>query len=280
MNYTLRSILLHLDPSPRCAVRLRLARAIAAQHEAQVTALYAVTPTFLALPLAMGDGSAAMVPMLEQIDADRRAAARSLFDREQAVGQGAMRWADLGIEPVIPAFSAQALFADLLVLGQHDPGDAETAGVPVDFVESVLVATGKPALVVPYAGEFTEVGRDVLIAWKSTREAARAVACALPLLQHARSVHVVGWSADATGPDAGRLDLAAYLLLHGVEPKVRYHSSAPVEVGAGLLSLAADVGADLLVMGAYGHSRARELVLGGATRTILRSMTVPVLMAH
>lgn len=284
---SLRSILLHLDASPRSAVRLRLARTLAAQHEARVTALYGVTPTFLTLPLAIGDGSAVMVPVLEQIDADHRAAARATFDRERdRSGGGELLWAELGTEPVIPGFTAQALFADLLVLGQHDPLDAEAAGVPADFVESVLVGSGRPALVVPYAGAFTGIGGDVLVAWKPTREAARAVACALPLLQRARSVHVVGWSADtgaATAADQpARLDLAGYLRLHGVEPKLRYHNGAPSEVGVGegLLSLAADVGADLLVMGCYGHSRARELVLGGATRTILRSMTVPVLMAH
>lgn len=283
---SLRSILLHLDASPRSAVRLRLARMLAAQHEARVTALYGVTPSFLTLPLAIGDGSAAMVPMLEQIDADHRAAARAAFDCERGSGGGELLWAEMGTEPVIPGFTAQALFADLLVLGQHDPGDTDAAGVPADLVESVLVGSGKPALVVPYAGAFTGIGADVLIAWKPTREAARAVACALPLLQRARSVHVVGWSADASAAtsadQAGRLDLAGYLRLHGVEPKLRYHNGAPsdVGVGEGLLSLAADVGADLLVMGCYGHSRARELVLGGATRTILRSMTVPVLMAH
>ena len=286
---SLRSILLHLDASPRSAVRLRLVRTLAAQHEARVTALYGVTPTFLTLPLAIGDGSAAMVPMLEQIDADHRASARAAFDRERGSGSGAdgeLLWAEMGTEPVIPGFTAQALFADLVVLGQHDPGDAEAAGVPADFVASVVVGSGKPALVVPYAGTFTGIGADVLVAWKPTREAARAVACALPLLQGARSVHVVGWSADAgtaTPADRpGRLDLAGYLRLHGVEPKLRFHSGASIDVGVGegLLSLAADVGADLLVMGCYGHSRARELVLGGATRTILRSMTVPVLMAH
>ena len=284
---SLRSILLHLDASPRSAVRLRLARTLAAQHEARVTALYGVTPAFLTLPLAIGDGSAAMVPVLEQIDADHRAAARATFERERgSSASGELLWAELGTEPVIPGFTAQALFADLLVLGQHDPGDAEAAGVPADFVGSVLVGSGKPALVVPYAGAFTGIGADVLVAWKPTREAARAVACALPLLQRARSVHVVGWSADAgaaTPVDRpGRLDLAGYLRLHGVEPKLRLHGGAPSDVGVGesLLSLAADVGADLLVMGCYGHSRARELVLGGATRTILRSMTVPVLMAH
>jgi nucleotide-binding universal stress UspA family protein len=276
----LRSILLHVDASPRSAVRLQLARELGSQHEATVTALYGVTPTFLALPFAFAEGTPGVLPMIEEIDADRRRATRAEFDRQQRTGATAMRWADLGNEPVTQGFTAQALVTDLMVLGQRDANDPLAEGVPPDFVESVLIASGKPALIVPYAGAFTSVGRDVLVAWKPTREAARAVAEALPLLQRARNVHVVGWTADNSDGSSGRIDLAGYLRSHGVEAKVQVHSAAPVEVGESLLSLAADVGADLLVMGCYGHSRARELVLGGATRTILRSMTLPVLMAH
>lgn len=279
---TLRSILLHFDASPRSAARLQLARELGLQHEAAVTALYAVSSSYLAQSFAFAEGSADVLPMLERIDTDRRVAAKALFDREQSTGAAAICWADVGSEPPVEGFVAQAMYADLLVLGQRDSGDPLADTVPADFVESVLIASGRPALIVPYAGAFTNVGRDVLIAWKPTRESARAVAGALPLLQRASNVHVVGWPADAAGRQAGGLDLAGYLRLHGVEPKVQHHGAASVDgkVGEGLLSLAADVQADLLVMGCYGHSRARELVLGGASRTILRSMTLPVLMAH
>ena len=277
---TLRSILLHVDASPRCAVRMRLARGIGLQHAAVVTALYAVSPSFLDQPYAYAEGAAEMLPIFDRIDADRRVAAKTAFDRVESTGPSAMRWADLGREPTLEGFIAQAMVADLLVLGQRDPTDPQAGGVPTDFVESVLIACGKPALIVPYTGVFTSVGRDVLVAWKPTREAARAVAGALPLLQRARSVHVVDSTADSAEHQAGRPDLAGYLRLHGVEPKVQYHSTASVDTGEGLLSLASDVQADLLVMGCYGHNRARELLLGGASRTILRSMTLPVLMAH
>ena len=281
---TLRSILLHVDASPRSAARFQLARELGLQHGAVVTALYAVSSSYLAQPLAFTEGSAAVLPMLEQIDTDRRLAAKALFDREQKPGAPAMRWADVGTDPAVKGFAAQALYADLLVLGQRDASDPLADGEPADFVESVLFASGRPALIVPYAGALTSVGRDVLVAWQPTREAARAVTGALPLLQRARNVHVVGWAADAAQTQAGRLDLAGYLHSHGVEPRVQYHGAASGEsegeVGERLLSLAADVQADLLVMGCYGHSRARELVLGGASRTILRSMTLPVLMAH
>jgi nucleotide-binding universal stress UspA family protein len=274
----LRSILLHFDAAPRSAARLALARDLAAQHEAALTALYAVWPSYLAMPFALSEGSAGVLPVLEQMDAERRVAARTLFDREGGAGAAATRWVDLGNEPVIDGFATQALYSDLMLLGQHDPDEPRTEGVPADFVESVLIASGKPALIVPYTGSFASVGRDVLVAWKPTREAARAVAGALPLLQRARSVHVVGDTPSAGAE--GRLDLAGYLRSHGIEPKITHHGRATTDVGEALLSLAADVQADLLVMGCYGHSRARELVLGGATRTVLNSMTLPVLMSH
>ena len=279
---TLRSILLHVDASPRSAVRLQLARELGLQHEKVVTALYAVPSSYLTQPFAFAEGAGAVLPLLEQIDTDRRVAAKALFDREQRPRAPATCWADVGTEPALEGFIAQALFADLLVLGQRNASDPLADGMPADFVESVLIASGKPAIIVPYTGAFMSVGRDVLIAWKPTRECARAVACALPLLQRARNVHVVGWTADATPRQAGRLDLAGYLRLHGVQADVQHHGTASVEgdAGEGLLSLAADLQTDLLVMGCYGHSRARELVLGGASRTILRSMTLPVLMAH
>jgi nucleotide-binding universal stress UspA family protein len=276
----LHSILLHVDASPRSVTRLQLARELGWQHEAAVTALYAVTPTFLAVPFAFAEASGGLMPVLEQIDAKRRAAAQAAFEHEQRSAASAIHWADLGSEPVVEGFTAQALLADLLVLGQHDPGDPLASGVPADFVESVLIASGRPALVVPYTGAFASIGRDVLLAWKPTREAARAVAGAMPLLQRARSVHIVGWSAGASEHEADPPDLAGYLRAHGVEARLVVHAAAPAEVGEGLLSLAADVDADLLVMGCYGHSRALEWALGGASRTILRSMTLPVLMAH
>jgi nucleotide-binding universal stress UspA family protein len=129
--------------------------------------------------------------------------------------------------------------------------------------------------VIPYADVCPTLGREPLIAWKATREAARAVTAAIPLLQRARQIHLVAED-DGDAPE-----LEAYLRLHGVQaPLQRRAAVRAASAGDDLLSLAADAGADLLVMGCYGHSRARELVLGGASRTVLKSMTLPVLMAH
>jgi len=276
----LRSILLHIDPSPSSLKRLVLAHELAALHDARVTALYASTPMTLSLPLAMAEGAAEMLPMLQQLDIDYRDQAKALFDRSEATATTPFLWRELREGPTITGVAGQALCHDLLILGQHDPSDPMTVGVPSDFVPSVLLASGRPALVVPYVDTGATVGKQVLIAWKPTRESAHAVSAAIPFLQHAHRIHLTtaaGHDVDATQPGA----LEEYLRLHGVQAPFERHSPLPSdEPGEGLLSLAADVGADLLVMGCYGHSRARELVLGGASRTVLKSMTLPVLMAH
>jgi nucleotide-binding universal stress UspA family protein len=137
-------------------------------------------------------------------------------------------------------------------------------------------------LIVPYAGRFETIGREVLIAWSPRHEAARAMRDALPLLQHAEKVRLV---AVASSDDEARqwqrdfADAVEWLGRHGVKTTASLTVSE-VDVGNELLSLAADPGVDLIVMGGYGHTRLREFVLGGATRTLLQSMTVPVLMSH
>jgi nucleotide-binding universal stress UspA family protein len=276
----LRSILLHFDSSPRCAMRTALARALAVQHDAAVTALYATTPSVLEVPFAYAEGAGAVMPFLEQLDADRREQARRLFAHSATPGKLVMEWRVLGLERPIPGVVRHALCSDLLVLGQHDRHDTQSGGVPADFVASVLLASGKPALVVPCLGDFADVGKEVLIAWKPTREAARALTAAMPLLHGARRIHLAA-EADTVLRGAGASEVEAYLRRHGVGAPIERHAEMPADApGEGLLSLAADAGADLLVMGCYGHGRIRELILGGATRTVLGSMTLPVLMVH
>ena len=146
---TLRSILLHIDASPRCVQRLALAHALAARDEARVTALYASTPTALSLPLVMGHGVAEMLPVLQQLDIDCRDNIKALFDRAQADTTTPFLWNELREAPLIPGFARHALCADLLVLGQHDPSDPLTVGVPSDFVPSVLIASGRPGAASP-----------------------------------------------------------------------------------------------------------------------------------
>lgn len=279
MTTSLKQLLVHLDASPQAAQRLEAACRIGQAHGAAVTALYAVTPGFVELPFApeIGPGVAAS---LHERDDGLRTRARAAFDRVLAAHGMKAAWAEVGNDPIMGVFAQQALYADLLVLGQAAPAEKRADGVPADFVETVLASSGKPALVLPYIGTSSTLGETVVVAWKPTREAARAVSAALPLLQRARQVHVLSWSDEDEAVGGEGLSLGGYLQLHGVKAIWHQETQEPDLLGELLLSRAFDLEADLLVMGCYGHSRAREWVLGGTSRTVLRSMTLPVLMAH
>ncbi|WP_301812016.1 universal stress protein [Variovorax ginsengisoli] len=271
---TPKTILLHLDSSPRSAERVKLARQLAEAFEAEVTAQPCTLSALLRYPYAL-EAAAEAVAIMQSLDRDSRDKAHATFT-SAAAGSPRLHWT----EPMADApwaFARRALYADLLILGQPDPDDPNAGELPSDFVSSVLVESGRPALLVPYAGPVGTIGRRVLIGWKETAEAARAVSAALPWLARAQAVQAISYGEDA---DASLGSLRAYLKAQGVETEV--HSGGPDEGEAGerLLSAAADMSADLLVMGCYGHSRAREWVLGGATRSLLRSMTLPVLMSH
>jgi nucleotide-binding universal stress UspA family protein len=274
------SILVHLDASPRGGDRLALARRLAPKHGASVQALYAVNSSFVELPFAMSENSDIGLMTLK-LDADRRKRARGQFDRALATTGAPVEWAELEREPAIWGFVQQALHADLLVLGQREIDPAFASDLPADFLESVLMGSGKPALVLPCASAVTSEAQRILVAWKGSRESAGALFAALPLLRNAGRVDVAAWEdEDSPLTAAARDRLTRCLEQHGVTANLHWYGTAPGDVGESVLSLAADLGSDLLVTGCYGHARAREWVLGGTTRTLLKSMTVPVLMAH
>lgn len=271
---TPKSVLLHLDATARSVDRVRVARQLAEAFDAEVSAVYAVPPSLMRYP-TMVEGSAAAVEMIAQIDEENRAAAQARFVAAGA-GEPRLSWVEAGSDAFWD-FGRRALYHDLVLLGQHDAADPQAGALGADFLPDLLIETGKPALVIPRTGAAAPVGGCVLVAWKESREAARAVSAALPWLHRAAEVHLVCYADPAEPPLRA---LQARLSAHGIT--ARAHRGGPDHAGAGeqLLSLAADVGADLLVMGCYGRSRVREWALGGATRTILQSMTLPVLMTH
>jgi nucleotide-binding universal stress UspA family protein len=275
-RHPMKSLLVHIDGSPRCTARLGLAIALSQGHDAHLTALFAGTPPLLGMPYSFAGGPD-MVQILQDLHLERRAKARAAF---QALAAGTQaEWAELGAMPLFPGFAGQALFADLMVFGQHDPDDAE-GDTPADFVSSMMLTTGRPALVVPHSGTFETAGTRALVAWKPSAESARALSASLPLLRLATEVTVIEWGHEPDPAEQQALHIERYLELHGVKARFERHPDEPSDIGELLLSEAADLGADLLVMGCYAHHRAREMVLGGVTRTILASMTLPVLMSH
>jgi nucleotide-binding universal stress UspA family protein len=175
--------------------------------------------------------------------------------------------------------SLHARYADLVIIGQPESGNLGDALDPGD----VVLSAGAPVLIVPHIGAPATTAERVMIAWNASRESARAVRDAMPLLERAKSVEVVCFRPSSTATGHGDLpgaDIALHLSRHDIKVDVQVLSGDGIDVGNALLSHAADRGSDLLVMGGYGHSRMREAVFGGATRTILKTMTIPVLMAH
>src|SRR5215469_11144245 len=281
MSY--KDLLVVVDSEPASRGRVDLAAALAERFAAHLVGLYP-----LPIPEAPRHYGYYDPTLLDPFFREMREQSQAICDKErEAFEQAASRrglsaeWrvADIGAESD-PALHAR--YADLTILGQLDPdsGDSELVR---PRPEHVTLASGRPILVVPYAGRYETVGRRVLIGWSATREAARAVNDAMPLLADAEIVTVLTIDARA-GTDAhGELpgaDISLHLARHGVKAEIERTVSAGIPAGDVLLSRAADLGADLLVIGAYGHSRVRELLLGGATRSILRSMTLPVLMSH
>lgn len=172
--------------------------------------------------------------------------------------------------------------SDLCIVSQPDPNSADRRPAQ-QVVEQVVLRSARPTLVLPYAGDFPTAGRDAMVAWDDSREAARAVADALPLLRLSTTVQVISWNETDGAPDPllpARLDaLQRWLMWQGVAAECRCETTE-VPIADAILSRACDLSVDLIVMGAYGHARWTERVLGGATRGLLTSMTAPVLMSH
>jgi nucleotide-binding universal stress UspA family protein len=283
----LKDILVHLDASPRGAVRLALAAALATRHGAHLTALYGIELPTPALFYGDPSGFADVRLIDEMMDKMRetsRAKARpveaSFTERLRRDGiEGEWRLVEGDLAETV---ALHARYADLAIVGQHDPDDMSSAS-EAQIAAHALLSSGRPVLVVPYIGSVTNLGQTVLIGWKSSREAARALNDALPLLQQARSVTVLainpeeGIGGDGDVPAA---DIALHLARHGVKATAAHTTAKEIDEGNALLNYADDIGADLIVAGGYGHSRTREFIFGGASRTLLKTMTVPVLMSH
>ena len=256
--------------------------ALAAAHGAHLTGVYIVSEPS---PASFAQGY--MPPdLLTTLQQELRARADAALARFGEVAQRNQIAFETRIDRVLYTEVAEALatharYADLAILGQVDREDPATG--PHYLPEQVILGCGRPALMIPYIGAPATLGERVVIAWDASREAARAVNDALPLLERAGTVSLVTVNPSSRpfglGGEPGT-DIDLHLARHGITVEVRRIEAQGIDIANALLSELASQSADLLVMGAYGHSRLREFMLGGVTRTILADMTVPVLMSH
>ncbi len=273
-----KDILVVIDNAVTAARRLAPAAALAKRFDARLTGFFA---TGLPAATSFGDlaSGAQLVEAFMAAQRDEAVKAEAAFRQElgrlQLTGDWICREADIAESVTLVG----RLF-DLVVLGQTDSDAASPA--PRALPEEVALNLGRPVLVVPYTGEFA--GFDhVMIAWNGTREAARALYDAMFIIEKADAVTVI--EVDAPGSPGARPshlagDVVAALKRRGVDATAESTVTDGTPVADIILSRAADLTADLIVMGAYGHSRLRELVLGGVSRSFLQEMTVPVLMSH
>lgn len=273
---TYKTIVVHLDADPRRSERLGVALELATAFHAHLVGLFA--PAREPVPsYALAEAG----ERVSEIDELRASQVRAAAEREFRAAAARGEWRPASYDP-LAALLHSARYGDLLVAGQPQPAADGTQGISLGFAGNLLLSVGRPVLFVPYAGSFGAPGKRVLVAWNASREAARAVSDALPLLRRAAEVIVAAFDAERSG-DHGQepgADIGLYLARHGVKVTVMRESGAGIDVGNQILSRAFDLDSDLIVTGAYGHSRVRELMLGGATRTLLESMTVPVLMSR
>lgn len=275
-----RTILVYLNNEKHVGQLVDVAAYIADRNEAHLLALYVVPSAVVGSVSGLGGRIAGSGREAFREEGRR---IKEAFDKAMVGRTVVADWHM--IEPPkdhpgpAEAVMVHARAADLVVTAQADP--TWEFSLLLDFPERLALESGRPTLVVPHSGRFTQPGRRVLVAWNGRREAVRAVFDALPILQQAESVRILSVSSpQAATYELPDTEIAAALARHGVKCETARSVSTGIDVGNDLLNRVADFGADLLVMGCYGHSRFREFVMGGASRQIFQHMTVPVLMSH
>lgn len=279
---SLKDLLVQIDASEASNARLDAAVALARAFDAHLAALCLVVEPYVPAVVGVNLPPDVLVQQRERAEAEADELLARAVARAEALGVTLERRREtVMVDRLGDGLARQARHADMTIVGQPDP---DKAGVDDTLmVEAAFMGSGRPALVIPYIGPRAMPPERVIVGWDGSREAARALNDAIPLLTRAREVAVVIIDPQALGDRVGEVpgaDIAAHLARHGIAVTVKTVPSGGLDPGDVLLSTAADDGADLLVMGAYGHSRLRELILGGTTAHILKHMTVPVLFSH
>lgn len=272
---TITDLLVYVDNSDLRTNTIGSAQKLAEQFNAHLTGLYVVPPVYIPVYSGAAIPTVALAEMEERV-ADMAKQAGEDFEKMTSAWESKVSWISAEGE-VISVIKNQARNHDLVVMGQLDPDGDDYSNKGV--LEQVILESGRPVLVVPRSGITGEIGKRILVAWDGKREAVRAIHDALPFLEQADAVDIVSVNAPLD-EDIPCAEIAVHLSRHGVAVETEKSHVHKHDVGIHLLSLATTYGADMIVMGAYGHSRVREIVLGGATRHILNAMTVPVLMSH
>lgn len=276
----LRDVLVHVDDSKSCVARIAASVQLAEKHDAHLVGLYIVPNS--AIPGYVD----VQVPVdLIKMQEDRLLEAAKLA--EQAFIE-TTKQAGISSEWRCQKGDAASVLADhghytdLIVIGQRDR-ELNSIGSSSEMMDEIILTAGRPVLIIPHNFKGSDIGTKVIVGWDQGQRATRALHDAIPLLQKADEVSIMTVNPGSEPKDREHLpsvDIAHHLARHHIQVSADHVTSNELSVGDHLLSRAADMGADLLVTGAYGHARWRELILGGVTRKLLENMPIPILMSN
>ncbi len=277
---SIKDILVYLDTSSACAERIDVALRLAEKFDARLAGLFVRSMPYVPHFVAAQIGPEIYETQKKVAEREEMAVRKLFLERCEKAGRpGEWRSED---GEMIEVICMHSKYTDLVVIGQYNPDDDHREG-EMGLADNVVMDAGRPVLVVPYTGTFPVIGDRIMLAWNSSRESTRAAHDALPFMQTAKFVEVVAANPqdnDGAHGDLPCAEITGHLSRHNVTAEAKTIYAEDMNVGALLLSRAADDGADLLVMGAYGRSRLRELIMGGVTRHLLSHMTIPVLMSR
>ena len=275
---SLNDIIVHVDSAEATKARVEFAVALAKDHGAHLLGI-AFAPKTL-LPLYGADvGLADMSEVLGGVKAQGEKALKALKVRAEAEGVSVEGRLMQGMSEEFPRdFACSARHVDLAIIGQ--PRDGDPLIGQYALVERCLFASGRPVMIVPSGAEKLEVAGNVVVAWDGSAEAARALNDALTFLKQPKRVVLLVGSPEEGSEPPGVDDLVRHLARRGLPAEVVRFSTAEGDIGRTILAKAKELEADMIVMGAFHHSRWREFILGGVTLTMLEEATIPLFMAH
>lgn len=276
-----KTILVHVDESQRSSERVKIAAQLAEINASHVVGL-AVTGVsrfiFEGSNINANDPNFTIHLALVRERAERAIAQFEETARHHLIASFEKQVAS---DEATGGLGLCARHSDLTIIGQTNRNEPSPS-VLSDFPEYMVMHAGKPVLVIPFDGEFSGTFQHPLVAWDGSREASRAVSDALPILKNAQCAHVVMINPhndfDSQSDNEG-LEITQFLNRHGVNSKIIIHQTNE-SIGDALIHVASELQSDLLIMGAYGHSRLREMLMGGVSKTMFSKMRIPTLMSH
>ena len=273
----IKDLLVHVDNSRGCAVRLQMAFELARTRGAHLTGIYVNPGTQLPTFIAASAGNELITEMEDSLRSQANLA-RNLFERtaEQFSINAEWRYVE---GDTIDRINLMARYVDMVIMGQGEGDDPRPlSGGPA---VKVLLESGRPVLIIPFLSTVRPMGKKVMVAWNARREAVRAVNDALPLLEQAEQVKVLTINplpGEAGNGDIPAADICLHLARQGVKAEAQSAQARDIEVGDLLLSRAVEETADLIVMGARSHGAVEELLLGSVAAKVVHRSAIPVLL--